>query len=134
MAGLIWTIQVVHYPLFDRVDPGKWQEFHTSHSARVSLVVGPFMAVEGLAALWLLVRRPSGVSPALTWGGAILVAVVLGTTVLLSVPFHDRLSKRFDLGAHHGLVATNWIRTVGWTLRGVVACAMIAGYVNRLTI
>lgn len=132
MVGLIWTIQVVHYPLFDRVDPSKWVDFHQSHSARISVVVGPIMAAEGLSTLWLLFRRPASVSPVLTWAGAILVAVVLGATVFVSVPFHNRLGVRFSPEAHRQLVLTNWIRTIGWTMRGIVACLMIAAYLKPL--
>ena len=131
LVGLIWTIQVVHYPLFDRVDPAKWEDFHQSHSARISMLVGPFMAVEGLATLWLLFHRPPELSMPLVLVGATLVAVVLGSTVLVSVPFHNRLGVRFSMGAHHGLVVTNWIRTIGWTLRGVLSCTMIATYFNH---
>ncbi len=132
LVGLIWTIQIVHYPLFDHVDPSKWVEFHQSHSARISVVVGPMMAAEGLTALWLLIRRPASISPLLTWGGAVLVAVVLGATVSVSVPFHHRLGKRFSADAHRQLVLTNWVRTIGWTMRGVIACLMIASYLKPL--
>ena len=89
------------------------------------------MAVEGLATLWLLFRRPPEISIALILVGAILVAVVLGSTVLVSVPFHNRLGIRFSSKAHHGLVVTNWIRTIGWTLRGVVSCVMLATYFSH---
>lgn len=131
LAGLIWTIQLVHYPLFDRVDEDRWLEFHQSHSARISIVVGPLMAAEGLSALWLLFRRPSSVGLFLVWGGAMLVALVLGSTVLISVPFHNRLAAGFNVKAHRLLVVTNWIRTIGWTLRGIVAFVMIASYFGQ---
>lgn len=90
------------------------------------------LAAEGLTSLWLLIRRPATVSPFLTWGGAVLVAVVLGATVLLSVPLHQRLGMRFSADAHRQLVLTNWIRTIGWTMRGIVACLMLASYLQTL--
>ena len=130
LAGLIWTIQVVHYPLFDRVDPPQWAEFHRSHSARISVVVGPLMAAESLATLWLLVRTPASVSTALAWIGAVLVAMVLTSTVLLSVPIHTQLGAGFSIGAHRRLVTTNWIRTVGWTLRAIVSSVMVLSYIR----
>jgi hypothetical protein len=38
---------------------------------------------------------------------------------MLQVPLHQKLSSGFDAAVHRRLVATNWWRTVGWTLRGV---------------
>ena len=45
----------------------------------------------------------------------------------LSVPRHNQLATGFDGSTHTSLVATNWIRTVGWTARSVVALVMVAG-------
>ena len=32
LAGLIWTIQVVHYPLFAGVGPARFAAYHADHS------------------------------------------------------------------------------------------------------
>ncbi|HEX2205610.1 MAG TPA: hypothetical protein VHG91_20025 [Longimicrobium sp.] len=42
------------------------------------------------------------------------------STALLQVPMHGRLERGFDAAAHRRLVATNWVRTVAWTARGVL--------------
>ena len=35
------------------------------------------------------------------------------------------MNQGFDAAVHRRLVRTNWIRTVGWTLRGALAVAML---------
>jgi hypothetical protein len=132
LAGLIWTIQVVHYPLFSRVGLAEFSKFHHDHSFRITLIVGPLMAVEGITTLWLLARRPAGVSPLLTWGAAVVLAVVHLGTVALSVPAHNRLSRGFTTSAYERLVNTNWVRTVGWSARAALAFAMIAVFVRAI--
>lgn len=125
MVGVIWMVQLVQYPGFLRVGAGDFSAFHAFHSERISLVVGPLMAIEGLAALWLLVQRPAGVSFGVAALGAALLAVALLTTLFVSVPLHGRLANGFDAEAVRRLVATNWIRTAAWTARGAVAFWML---------
>jgi hypothetical protein len=106
MVGVIWFVQLVHYPLL--------------------AIIGLPMAVEGVTTLVLLVARPDGVDAWLAWAGAIVLAVVLAATVFLSVPLHERMATDPDATVGRRLVATNWPRTVGWTLRGVIAGMMLA--------
>jgi hypothetical protein len=42
------------------------------------------------------------------------------------VPAHGRLAEGFDAGVHARLVATNWIRTMAWTLRGALVVWWVA--------
>lgn len=128
MTGVIWVIQLVHYPMFDAVDRGVdddgWRRFGDRHRRSISLVVGPFMLAEGVTGLWIAAAPPGDVGRLLPLVALALMAVAYGTTALVSVPLHERLTDRFDADAHRRLVGTNWIRTVAWTGRGVVVGAI----------
>lgn len=124
LTGLIWVIQMVHYPLMDRVPVEAFVEFHHQHAKRISRIVIAPMMVELAAATLLLVIRPVGVPPSLPVVGAILVAIVWLSTFTIQVPLHHRLTAGFDPAAHRALVRGNWIRTVAWTLRAAVAIAV----------
>lgn len=118
MTGLIWLIQVVHYPLFAQVGRAQFREYHIAHSRLITFIVMPVMTVELVTAA-LLVFSPT---PKL-WNGWPVVALVLvvgiwATTAFASVPAHNTLVNGFDANAHTMLVRTNWLRTVGWTVRG----------------
>ena len=124
MVGLIWMVQVVHYPLFADVGPDRFTRYEARHRARISWVVGPLMGVEGVTALVLVVHHP-GLPLWLPLVGIALLGVIHASTVFLQVPDHERLSGGWDPGTGGRLVRTNWIRTAGWTARGAVAAAML---------
>lgn len=125
MAGLIWFVQVVHYPLFAAVGQGALVPYEHQHQRRTGFVVGPLMGAEALLAVLVLALRPDGLGWALPVLGVALLALIQASTVLLQVPQHQRLAARSDLATVRRLVATNWVRTVGWTLRALVAVAML---------
>lgn len=123
MVGLIWFVQVVHYPLLARFSAATPAVVAVEHQRRTGWVVGPPMAVEGVTTLWLLFDRPHTMSAAGAWAGAVLLGVALGSTVMVQVPLHRRLATGHDDNTARQLVAGNWVRTVAWTARG----ALLAG-------
>lgn len=125
MAGLIWFVQVNHYPLFDRISPDSFVVYEREHQRLTSWVVGPFMAIEGVTALLIAGTERDSVGTSLALEGLVLLAVIHASTVFLQVPAHTRLSDGHDRAVIRRLVLTNWIRTIGWSARTVVAGAMI---------
>ena len=120
MVGLIWTIHVVHYPLFAFV-PEPYEPFQAEHMRRITwLLVLPW-GVEVLSALGLFLTADAGGE---RWwsllGGALVVAIV-GVTGLLAAPAHGRLLERFDADLHRRLMRVDLLRSILWTLRGGVA-------------
>jgi hypothetical protein len=126
MVGVVWFVQVVHYPLFSRVGSEKFSLYSEAHSRLTTYVVGPPMLVEAATALLLVFSRPDGVPLAAALIGLALVAVVWLSTVLLQVPRHTALGSGFDRRAWSGLVLSNWVRTVAWSARGVLVLWMAA--------
>jgi hypothetical protein len=128
MTGLIWFVQIVHYPLLARVG-GDAVGYARAHAERRGWVVGPPMLVEAAAALWLAAAPPAGVSRGLALGGGAVLAAVWLSTGVVQVPLHGRLQGEVDAPTRarlvRRLVATNWVRTVGWTLRAALAAALL---------
>lgn len=125
MVGVIWFVQVVHYPLLSVVPVEAASATAIEHQRRTGFVVAVPMAVEGVTTLALPAVAPDGVSSWLPWAGGVLLAVALGSTVFLSVPRHARMATSPDARVGRELVLTNWPRTVAWTARGVL-CAVMA--------
>lgn len=130
MAGVIWFVQVVHYPLFASVGTEGWVAYAGQHVRRTGWVVAPPMLVEGATAVGLLVVRPSAIPSWWAWTGVALLAVVWFSTGRLQVPRHRVLGGGFDRDAARSLVGTNWLRTAGWTLRALLAATMAARIVG----
>ena len=126
MTGVIWFVQLVHYPLFAAVGEGEAAAYHRAHGRRTSWVVGPPMLVELATALALAWMPPAGLGRAWAWSALALLGVVWLSTAVLQVPAHQRLDAGRDPVTERRLVAGNWIRTVAWSARAVGALAMVA--------
>ena len=119
LVGLIWTVHVVHYPLFAAVKTG-FRAYHEAHMQRITLVVGPLMLAELLTAFMLWSDPPEGTSSGLWLAGLVLLGIVWLETGLFAVPQHGRLEAGFDPSTHGALMAGNLVRTLAWTARGAL--------------
>ncbi len=137
MVGLIWFVQVVHYPLFAAVsphDPAAFAAYEQQHTRLTTFVVAPLMFAELFTTAGLLLLMPAGVSRWLLWAGAATVLINWLSTWLLQVPQHTRLTAAFEPAAHAALVNTNWLRTIAWTAHGLIALAIVAQWSHRATL
>ena len=119
MVGLIWFVQVVHYPLYANVGSEQFPQYEALHNRLTTWVVGPAMLIEMVTAV-VLVKYSSHASLSLASTALALLIVIWISTAALSVPAHDVLTAGFSTEAYRRLVNTNWIRTVAWTARGVI--------------
>lgn len=126
MVGLVWFVQRVHYPLFAGVGSQQFPAYERAHTSRTNPVVGPPMLIEAVTALALLALPMPNVPQPLPWLSVGLLVVIWLSTSLLQVPRHRELSAGFEPSAHRRLVATNWIRTSAWSLRGLLVLWMVS--------
>lgn len=119
MFGVIWFVQLVHYPLFQQVGAQQFAAYSAAHANRTTVVVAPLMLLELATTMALLLPtlRPAIVDAREAWVGAALVLILWLSTALLQVPLHNQLRAGYTPVAAQRLVATNWIRTAAWTLR-----------------
>lgn len=125
LVGLIWTIQIVHYPLFAAVGVDRFVAYEASHTRLITWVVGPVMLVEAATAGLFVAMRPASIPAWIPWTGLGLVILIWISTAILQVPDHAKLANGFDAAAHAHLVGTNWLRTIAWTARGVILAVAI---------
>jgi hypothetical protein len=125
MVGLIWFVQIVHYPLYAQVGTDTFAAYAAAHNRLTTWVVGPPMLVEVVTACMLVPVKPEQIPSSYVWSGVMLIAIIWGSTALLQVPQHEILTHGFTPDACRTLVTTNWIRTVAWTLRGVLVLVML---------
>ena len=117
LTGLIWTVQLVHYPSFGLVPKAAWPAFHAAHTRRMSYVVLAPMVLELGLAIGLAWTGRRLLPGAAGWWSLGLVGLAWAVTFFISVPFHNRLAQGFDYIAIDGLTRTNWLRTLAWTAR-----------------
>ena len=125
LVGLIWMVQIVHYPLFDDVGEQSYVSYQQRHQSSITYIVGPMMLIELVTAFMLLWYPVEGVSKSLVYCGIGLVVLIWLSTALIQVPCHEKLVKGFDPAAYRWLVDSNWIRTIAWTARGGLVTWML---------
>jgi len=125
MVGLIWVMQIVHYPLFAQVGEATYGTFQTEHMQRITKVLFVPWGIEALTTLALVLVAPTPKLRAVALIGAALFAAVTLITALLAAPIHGRLVDGFDAVEHGRLLSVNWARTALWTARGAVALAVV---------
>src|SRR5947207_175918 len=96
LVGLIWFLQVVHYPLFKAAatekDFGIYEKAHTPLALQV---IFPAMVLEMVTATLLVMAplRPHLMSGGEALFGLLLVAGVWISTTFLVAPAHQHLAK-----------------------------------------
>ena len=126
MTGLIWFVQLVHYPLFACVGADDFRQYEREHVRRTTWIVAPAMLIEAATGLLLLLSPPKGITTLAPVCNMFLLIVLWLSTALLQVPCHRALADGFDGRAVSRLVASNWLRTVVWTARSVLVIVMAA--------
>ncbi|AYA38156.1 hypothetical protein D3Y59_14580 [Hymenobacter oligotrophus] len=123
LTGVIWTVQLVHYPGFALVPADAFRAYHQAHLGRMGWVVMAPMVAELLLAAWWAWAARSAVG----WSSLGLVVFVWAVTFFVSVPLHNRLAT--DGGSYvavYALVRTNWLRTLAWSIRlGLLGWALV---------
>ncbi len=128
MVGLIWLVQIVHYPLFAHVGDNSFLAYHQRHTHWITFIVAPVMLLELATGLLLWFRAPSHPFWIINTLG---LCVLWGATAIWQVPLHNQLplaEGAARLVLIHQLVASNWLRTLVWSLRG----AMLSGWLLKL--
>lgn len=116
LVGLIWIIQVVHYPLLKNVGREEFVTYHARHMWLISWVVGPLMLAEFGSAGLLLYLGERSLLFIISLGA---LALVWASTAFCQVPLHQELEVGYDAATIDRLVRTNGWRTFGWTVRGI---------------
>ena len=122
MTGVIWLVQLVHYPLMRYVSAEQFVQFHAEHSNLITFVVGPVMLVQLGTSLFMQGKWQ--------WACTMLSVAVFAATFLASVPLHNQLTQGFSAEVHQALVRTNWIRTGLWSAHSVLLIYILLGYKN----
>lgn len=126
MCGLIWFVQIVHYPLFARTDTGHSPDYADENQRRTAPVVLPPMLVEAATATLIALSPPSAIGRPAALAGLAMVAALWLSTLLVQMPLHGQLKHAGHAPETvRALVQTNWVRTILWSSRAVLAIWML---------
>lgn len=120
MTGLIWFVQVVHYPLFLRVPPESFTSYESDHTAKTGRIVMLPMLVELATGVALCMAFPFAAGLPIFLCAFGLLVVVWLSTAFIQVPQHRKLTSDPDRKTIRSLVRWNWVRTLAWTARSLL--------------
>ena len=80
LTGLIWFVQVVHYPLFAEVGRADFRAYEREHRRRTGWVVGMPMLVELATSAALVLRPPPGMPVVVTVIGLAVAGAIMAST------------------------------------------------------
>ena len=125
-VGLIWTIQLVHYPSMRFIPKERFVEYHNFHSIRISFLAIPLMVTELGTSLILFYQNYNNAIQTIFLINLVIVALIWLSTFLIQVPLHNALSKEKQSEKLSKLICTNWIRTILWTARSILMILFLA--------
>ena len=114
MVGVIWVIQLVHYPSFKYVNESDYIIFQKYHMSNISYIVFPIMFTELTTAILIFFSGEKSFFFMLSLICLFLIWVITG---VLFTKFHNILQKGKDLKMIDKMIKANWMRTSLWTLR-----------------
>ncbi len=123
MTGVIWVIQIVHYPSFHFIEKELYTAFQKFHMNKISIIVMPIMLAELITGIILFLDKSSK-SPFLTISFIVLVLIWLMTGVFFTKAHNELIAGYQELVVNQ-LVAMNWIRTLLWTLRLILLTCFV---------
>ena len=134
MTGLIWIIQVLHYPSFHYIGQEAAKEFNRFHVFRITLIVAPIMTAELVTAILLVKSLESH----LLYLNLIMLLITWLITALVSMPLHFKLINKTKTKYIKSLIITNWPRTILWTTRSYLVSVYVyrslyAGWNKKIT-
>ena len=116
MVGIIWVIQLLHYPTFHFIKESDYVEFQHFHMQRISFIVVPVMIIELLSGFMLVYYFRSN----LLILCLIILLVIWAITFVFFTKLHQSLLGGYDKIIVDKLVQINWSRTVLWSLRLII--------------
>lgn len=122
--GVILIIQLIHYPAFLWVASADFATFHLQHTRVMGYIASPLMILElMLACIGLVYFLELS-----KWNliiNFLLVLFLWSVTFFKSVPIHSVLAVTKDIDLIHQLISSNWLRTIGWVLKFMIALILV---------
>ncbi|MEZ4827383.1 MAG: hypothetical protein R3C61_14050 [Bacteroidia bacterium] len=134
LTGISWFLQIIHFPLFERVGPNQFHDYHRTFSQRKQfLILIPSLAAIACAAILLWIQ-PWGTNMLLIKANFGLTALAMGASIVLVQPLHKILASHgYSDKAIRQLTRVNWVRTAAWTAGSLMIILTVFNIIIRHT-
>ena len=120
MVGVIWVIQLLHYPSFHFIQKSDYSKFQQFHMSRISFIVVPAMIIEFITGIMML---QFGFSSNFLFISSLFILLVIWViTLVFFTKMHQGLISGYNKLIVDRLISINWSRTLLWSIRLLVLC------------
>lgn len=120
MTGLCWFVQIVHYPLFRAIKLEDLPQYEQKNKVTGYITV-TVMTLELITGLVLVYQQ----FELLYILNIVFLALIWLSTMVYQVPMHLKLMIVASNETISKLIRTNWIRTLGWTIRSGILMVIL---------
>jgi len=113
LVGVILMTQILSYPLLLKLNKSNFYDYYNSYTKRISFIVIPLMIFE----VFLSIILNTILNDFYLFVSNILLLIIWGSTFLIQVPIHNKLSSNHSYSLINKLIFTNWIRTIAWIFK-----------------
>jgi hypothetical protein len=124
MVGVIWIVQLVHYPTFLFIDEQKSNDFQKFHMSRISYIVMPAMTTELFSGIYIFIYSNMAIDSNLFLLALTILIINWIITALVFVKMHNKLLINYKIEIISLLVKWNWLRTLLWSVRLILLLRM----------
>ena len=124
MVGVIWIVQLVHYPTFLFIDEQKSYDFQKFHMSRISYIVMPAMTTELFSGIYIYKYSNMAIDSNLFLLALTILIINWIITALVFVKMHNKLLINYKIEIISLLVKWNWLRTLLWSVRLILLLRM----------
>ena len=121
MVGVIWVMQLLHYPTLLYVKNEAFRQFQNFHMRNISIIVVPIMLIELASGLMIYLQGERSFEFLVSFALLIILWIMTG---LLFTKFHSRLRKSKDIRIINKMIFLNWYRTLFWSMRLIIIFLM----------
>ena len=125
MVGVIWIVQLVHYPTFLFIDEQKSYAFQKFHMSRISYIVMPAMTTELFSGIYIYIYSNMAIDSNLFLLALTILIINWIITALVFVEMHNKLLINYKIEIISLLVKWNWLRTLLWSVRLILLLRMV---------
>jgi len=130
MTGMIWSMQILEYPLFALVGPKEFPAYHQRHNRGLPFAVILPSVAALVSAVVLIFTRPSRLPLWLSIVVALIDGLVVIATAAREAPLHRKLDREgYSASVIRQLVLGNWVRTILWSVNSIILLVLTAQFV-----
>lgn len=117
IAGVLWFIQLVHFPLINEMPAKNMVNNGYYHMQKILGIINLLFIIDFITIVFLLLLVNSDLSATLMLINILIFLFTVILTRITFLPIHQNLSKNPNSFLISKLINLNWIRTLVWSLK-----------------